>query len=90
MTLSLWKGVMDGRPTMASIATEIALKHDLTLADLRGRNCSQRFVIPRHDAMAAIYATGRYSTTQIGRFFGDRDHTSAMHGIKKSEERNAA
>lgn len=34
----------------------------------------------RQEAMAAIYATGRYSTLRIGRFF-KRDHSTVVHAI---------
>ena len=42
---------------------------------------------PRQEAYRRLYQTGRYTLPQIGRMFGDRHHTTILHGIRKAEER---
>lgn len=86
--ISLWKGEIadqDNR-TMRQIAEDVASKHGLTLADLKSRTAAHRISRRRHEAMAIMRATGRYSYPQIGRFFG-MDHTSAIHGVRAHNAR---
>lgn len=93
--ISLWKGEIadqgaeqsDSR-TMREIADDVSMAHRLTLDELKSATCARRVAWPRHEAMAIMHATGRYSTTQIGRFFG-RDHTTVIHGIRSHKARQA-
>lgn len=73
---------------MADIAAEVAQANGLTLAELRSRNRAQRIARPRHEAMAKIHQTGRYTLTQIARFFG-MDHTTVLYGVRQYEARAA-
>lgn len=90
MSLSLWKGEIEPPPRMARIAQEIADRHGLTMADMNGDDRSRSVAWARQEAMAAIYATGRFSMPQIGRFFGWRDHTTVLHAIRQVAKRRAA
>jgi chromosomal replication initiator protein len=86
--LSIWKGELPNpKPTMREMAMEVAEKHGVTLEDLQGPSRTQKLATARQEAMARIYATGRYSTTQVGRFFGGRDHTTVMHGCRAHARR---
>jgi chromosomal replication initiation ATPase DnaA len=60
------------------LASEIAAQYGLTLAHLKGR--SRKYCEPRWHAMRALYATGEYSTSEIGRLF-HRDHTTVLHAL---------
>lgn len=84
--LSIWKGEIPRNERMIDIATRIAGLYGVTLDDLKGRSQARMYSDPRLHAYAAIYATGRFSTTQIGRFFG-RDHSTVSDGIRAHNER---
>jgi chromosomal replication initiator protein len=64
-----------------SVATDVAVCHGLTLAELRGPSCVRKLSRARQAAYAALKAEG-YSTTQIGRWLGGRDHSTVVSGIK--------
>ena len=73
---------------MADIAAEVAQANGLTLAELKSRNRAQRIAWPRQEAMAKIQQTGRYTLTQIARYFG-LDHTTVLYGVRQYEARAA-
>lgn len=88
--ISLWKGQItpdegDYR-TMREIAEDVARAHRLTIEQITSTDRRQRIAHPRQEAMAVMHATGRYSTTQIGRFF-KRDHTTVVHALKAHKAR---
>lgn len=83
---SLWKGMVRTRPSMRCIAEDIAERYGLSMVELIGNRPHQYVSRPRQEAMAAMHATGKFSTTQIGKFFG-RDHSTISHGIKKHRQR---
>jgi chromosomal replication initiator protein len=88
--LSLWRGVVTippPKPRMAEIAAMVAERHGLSLDTLRGPQRCRRVAHARQEAMALIYAQGRFSTPQIGRYFGDRDHTTVLYGINAHKAR---
>jgi chromosomal replication initiation ATPase DnaA len=72
------------------IVAEVAERHGLTAADLKGPSRLKHISHPRQEAMAALYITGRYSLPGIGRFLGGRDHTTVLVGIRKHEARMLA
>jgi chromosomal replication initiator protein len=67
-----------GRDIIAEVveATGVSLKH------ITGHRRERRFVIARHCAMYRIKQETQLSLPQIARLFGDRHHTTVMHGIK--------
>lgn len=75
------------RETKHDIARRVAEQHKLTIEQLCGPSRLRRIVRPRQQAMAEMRETGRYSTTQIGQFFGGRDHTTVMHATRRHAER---
>lgn len=76
-----------GAPTMAQIAGDFAERESVSVADLKGPSRVRAVARKRQRAYTEIYSTGRYSTTQIGLFFGGRDHTTVAHGIKRTAAR---
>lgn len=86
----LWSPRPSADHTMREIAARVAARHGTSLADLRGCSTQRSVAKTRHEAFAEIYGLGRYSTTQIGRFFGDRDHTTVIYGIRRHHSRQAA
>jgi hypothetical protein len=67
------------RPTMEQIAERAASHFGVTLADLKSRGRGRKVAWPRHVAMWLASLDGSRSLPQIGRFFGGRDHTTALH-----------
>lgn len=82
--------VVPPRPgTMREIAALIAKKYELSLDELKGPTRERRVSWPRQEAFALIYAQGSLSLPQIGQFFGGRDHTTVLHGIRRHKARVA-
>ncbi len=67
------------------IIAEVSSHFDVTLAELRGRGRSQQIVLPRQIAMYLIRDETGCSLVEIGRYLGNRDHSTVMHGISKIE-----
>ncbi len=67
------------------IIAEISSHFDVTLSELRGRGRSQQIVLPRQIAMYLIRDETGCSLVEIGRYLGNRDHSTVMHGISKIE-----
>jgi chromosomal replication initiation ATPase DnaA len=81
------------KPTMMSIAKDVATAYDLTVDDLITHSRVRRVSHPRQEAMYLMRqvtwpdGTPRYSLTHIGQFFG-KDHTTALFGIRAHMRRN--
>jgi chromosomal replication initiator protein len=67
------------------IIAEVGSHFDVTLAELRGRGRSKQIVLPRQIAMFLIREETGASLVEIGRYLGNRDHSTVMHGISKIE-----
>jgi chromosomal replication initiator protein len=68
----------------------VAEEYKLSLTDLKGPKRTQKIVLPRQLAMYIAREITEYSTTDIGDYFGGRDHTTVMHSCKAIEERMQA
>lgn len=81
------------KPTMLSIAEGVAEAYGISLDDLRSPSRLRRISHPRQEAMYLMRqvlwpdGTPRYSTTHIGQFF-NRDHTTAIFGIRAYKKRS--
>lgn len=78
-----------GARTMAEMVAEVAAEHGVTVAALRGPGRSRRLAWPRQEAMLRCREEIGYSYRRIGRFFGDRDHTTVMHGCEAARARRS-
>lgn len=67
------------------IIAEVAELANLRPEDITGPEKIRRYVIPRHYAMWRCCKETKLSTTQIGRIFGGRDHTTVLHGKNRWE-----
>lgn len=81
--LSIWKGEIALRHRMADIASRIAEESRTDLATLRGPSQRRIHSAPRLQAFSEIWETGRFSLTQIGHYFGERDRTTVHKGIRR-------
>jgi len=94
------KPVKPARPTVAAgiaivripprqstrIIQETAAKYEIEVADLTGQSRKTRLVAARQEACYLLRLAG-YSYPQIGRFLGDRDHTTIVHGERQHKAR---
>ena len=80
-------------PTMRAIGESVAKAHGYTLEQLQSGSRLKRVCFAKHEAMWTIRqvksydGTARYSYPQIARFFGLKDHTSAINGCRRHEAR---
>lgn len=68
------------------IIETVAEKHGMSVDDIMARSRKDRIVAARHEAFYLLREAG-YSFPQIGRFFGGMDHTTALHGALKHENK---
>jgi chromosomal replication initiator protein len=71
--------------TVNGIIEAVARFHNLRAADITGTKKSRTLTRPRHIAM---YLARKFSTAsfpELGREFGDRDHSTIQHGVRKVE-----
>ncbi len=74
-----------GMPQLRDIACLTAKYFALTLADLKSPLRRQPLVAARSMAMYLARQMTRKSLEQIGAFFGGRDHTTVLHGCRRTE-----
>ena len=67
------------------IMEETATYFSLSTADLMSKSRSRPLTQARHIAMYLMRECTGLSLVKIGEIFGGRDHTTALHGIKKVE-----
>lgn len=63
----------------------VCAQYHISPAILKGKGRSQKFVLPRHIAMYILKHDLGIPFTEIGAFFGGRDHTTVMHAVEKIE-----
>lgn len=69
------------------IADEICRQYKLTFQQLISDRRDRPLVIARHHFMHRATMETDKTTVQIGRFLGNRDHTTVLHGVKKYKAR---
>ena len=57
-------------PTRAQIVAEVAERHGLTRAEMKGPELARQYSRPRQEAMALMYAENRWSRGEIGAAVG--------------------
>lgn len=86
VTAYLAERVASRQPALRSIASHTARYFALRVAELRSPSRHRGVVMARDVAMyLARQLTGK-SLKQIGDYFGGRDHTTVLHGCRKTEE----
>ena len=68
------------------IIDTVAEHFDITPSDIIGSKRSSKIVYPRQIAMYLCREMLESPLTTIGKYMGDRDHTTVMHGIEKIEK----
>ena len=63
----------------------VAEHFQIRVSDLKSKNRSRSFAVPRQIAMFLARKLTRASTTEIGRRFGGKDHSTVIHSTNKIE-----
>lgn len=72
-------------PSWRVLAKLVALRHGVHLRDIVGQNRTVPVVAARHEAIHLVFGHCDYSLPRIGRYFGNRDHTTVLHAVRKVE-----
>jgi len=70
------------RMSMQAIQHFVALVYGVTREEIISENRRAALILPRHIAMYLCVKQGR-SFPEVGRAFGNRDHTSVIHAFRK-------
>lgn len=73
--------------TVEEIQKKVADYYQIRLLDLRSAKRARQFSHPRQIAMYLCKQLTKHSFPEIGKQFGDRDHTTVMHAVRKIDER---
>lgn len=73
----------DSRPTIGDIIRITCDEYRISRLDLLGASRVSKLVEPRQIAMALCKRLTPHSLPEIGRRFGGRDHTTALHAVRK-------
>ena len=73
----------EGPPTISEIQSAVAKSFNLTKLDLISQRRTQNVALPRQIAMYLVKTMTTRSYPEIGRRFGGRDHTTAIHSVQK-------
>lgn len=74
-------------PSIETIQRLCAREFGVSVMDILSRRRPAPAVRARHTAMYLARHLTRCSFPEIGRMFGDRDHTTVMHGVASIERR---
>lgn len=77
------------RPTVAEILDDVALKHNVSVLDIKSHRRTQPIILARHEAMWRACMETNLSLPVIGRIIGGRDHTTIIHGRNQHAKRIA-
>ena len=80
----------EARTVMKHVAAAVAKQFQQSVADLRGQTRRQSVVQPRNLAIHLCRRLTGGSYAAIGRYFGNRDHTTVLHSCRKAAAELAA
>jgi chromosomal replication initiator protein len=76
----------DRRVTIEEIQKQVAMHFNIRVSDMHSARRARSVARPRQVAMYLAKQLTSRSLPEIGRKFGNRDHTTVMHGVRKVEE----
>ncbi len=76
----------DRRVTIEDIQKQVAAHFNIRLSDMHSARRARSVARPRQVAMYLAKQLTTRSLPEIGRKFGNRDHTTVMHAVRKVEE----
>jgi chromosomal replication initiator protein len=78
----------EGAPVrVETIQRVVALKYSVDVKDLKGQSRMASIALPRQVAMYLSCVMAEMSTTDVGRAFGNKDHSTVVHARKKIEKK---
>jgi len=78
----------DSNPVRAETVQRIvALKYSVDVKDIKGHQRTASIALPRQVAMYLCCVMTELSSTDIGRAFGGKDHSTVLHARKKIEKK---
>ena len=69
------------------IQKQSAKHYNITVSDLSSKSRKQHMVLARQMSIFIAHELTTLSLTNIGKNFGNRDHSTVLHAIKKTEKR---
>jgi chromosomal replication initiator protein len=78
--------IPETKGTIRQVTTIVARHFQLSVGDLRGQSRQQNIVRARSLAMYLCRDLTGASFAEVGRQFGGRDHTTAMHACRKTAQ----
>ena len=70
-------------PSIETIAWLTAASFGVSVLDLQSARRDKRTALARHVAFYLVRQMTQHSYPTIARRFGNRDHTTAMHGVQR-------
>jgi chromosomal replication initiator protein len=82
--LALGEGdvAQEKRITIQHILDVVTKYYNIKLSDLQSKKRNQSIAFPRQICMFLARKHTRYSLEEIGGYFGGRDHTTVLHGVR--------
>ena len=78
----------DANPVrVETIQRVVALKYFVDVKDIKGQQRTASIALPRQVAMYLACVMSELSSTDIGRAFGGKDHSTVLHARKKIEKK---
>ncbi len=74
-------------PTIQAVIEVVNEFYRIRLTDLQSKHRQRSITLPRQVCMFLLRRLTRHSLTEIGGYFGGRDHTTVMHAIRMVENR---
>ncbi len=81
----LYEQLQHQQPTLRSISTMVAQHFSLRTQELRGPSRRRHVVRARGIAMSLAWKLTGKSLDAVGRYFGNRDHTTVLHACRRTE-----
>lgn len=85
-TLKDMLALQDKLVTVENIQKVVAEYYRIKVSDLKGKSRSRSIARPRQLAMALSKELTNRSLPEIGKNFGDKDHTTVLHACRKIAE----
>ena len=85
------QGVASSRPNQIGIPdviTMITSEFSVTARDLTGKSRTQKVSLPRQIGMYLSREYTDHSLEEVGRYFGNRDHTTVLYAVTKIKKRS--
>ena len=77
-TLNEYKRLMMGRTSIFRIFDTVGKYYGLTHEEISKKSMVQKYAYPRHIAKWFCYYYTKHSTEKIGKYAGNRDHTTVI------------